>query len=83
MTVVALNSQCSLYSHSIHSIQRFSSKTDITNNSYLSDIPHSTIHKNKNKNKFISEQKMKFDDNEILLINILLETHTMGTTAIT
>ena len=37
----------------------------------------------KNKNKFISEQKMKFDDNEILLINILLETHTMGTTAIT
>ena len=39
--------------------------------------------KNKNKNKFISEQKMKFDDNEILLINILLETHTMGTTAIT
>ena len=31
----------------------------------------------------ISEQKMKFDDNEILLINILLETHTMGTTAIT
>ena len=42
------------------------------------------INKNKNnKNKFISEQKMKFDDNEILLINILLETHTMGTTAIT
>ena len=39
--------------------------------------------KNKNKNKFISEQNMKFDDNEILLINILLETHTMGTTAIT
>ena len=42
-----------------------------------------TMNKNKNKNKFISEQKMKFDDNEILLINILLETHTMGTTAIT
>ena len=39
--------------------------------------------KNRNKNMFISEQKMKFDDNEILLINILLETHTMGTTAIT
>ena len=39
--------------------------------------------KNKNKNKFISEQKMKFHDNEILLINILLKTHTMGTTAIT
>ena len=36
---------------------------------------------NKNKNKFISEQK-KIDDNEILLIIILLET-TMGTTAIT
>ena len=31
---------------------------------------------------FISEQKIKFDDNEILLINILLEIHTMGTTAI-
>ena len=29
-------------------------------------------YKNKNKNKFISEQKMKFDNNEILLINILL-----------
>ena len=38
---------------------------------------------NKNKNKFISEQKIQFDDNEILLINVLLETHTMGTTAIT
>ena len=48
------------------------------------DTKTKTAHnKNKNKNKFISEQKMKFDDNEILLINILLETHTMGTTAIT
>ena len=41
------------------------------------------VYKFKNKNKFISKQKMKFDDSEILLINILLETHTMGTTAIT
>ena len=46
-------------------------------------MPKSDKNKNKNKNKFISEQKMKFDDNEILLINILLETHTMGTTAVT
>ena len=38
------------------------------------------VYKNKNKNKFITKQKIKFDDNEILLINILLETHTMGTT---
>ena len=31
----------------------------------------------KNKNKFISEQNMKFDDDEILFLIILLETHTM------
>ena len=51
---------------------------------FLSRYKNKNKNKNKkNKNKFISEQKMKFDDNEILLINILLETHTMGTTAIT
>ena len=52
---------------------------------YLGDafLNHLCYKNKKNKNKFISEQKMKFDDNEILLINILLETHTMGTTAIT
>ena len=62
---------------------------------YYKDVELSQMHtvlmlifiyiEDKNKNKFISEQKMKFDDNEILLINVLLEveTHTMGTTAIT
>ena len=44
MTVLHRINQCSLNSHSIHSIQRFSSKTDITNNSSLSNIPHSTNH---------------------------------------
>ena len=56
--------------------------TDV-NGSLLDNIQCSIMNNKRMRISLFRNKKMKFDDNEILLINILLETHTMGTTAIT